>query len=231
MAFPSAGCQNKPACLFCSRSSFMPRFTFFLVPGLACLLTIGVCSAVEKPAAAKAEPAAQSVEQIAATARKSVVVITFAGRDGKQQGLGTGFVVDADGLIATNLHVLGQARQITVETADGKQHEVTSIHASDRSLDLALVRINVKGLTPLPVGDSDRLKEGQPVVAIGNPHGLKNSVVSGVVSAKRELEGRAMIQLAIPIEPGNSGGPLLDLQGRVRPIWVSPSRSIASSRS
>ena len=143
----------------------MPRFTFFLVPGLACLLTIGVCSAVEKPAAAKAEPAAQSVEQIAATARKSVVVITFAGRDGKQQGLGTGFVVDADGLIATNLHVLGQARQITVETADGKQHEVTSIHASDRSLDLALVRINVKGLTPLPVGDSDRLKEGQPVVS------------------------------------------------------------------
>ncbi|HMC63602.1 MAG TPA: tetratricopeptide repeat protein [Gemmataceae bacterium] len=201
----------------------MPRFTFFLVPGLACLLTIGVCSAVEKPAAAKAEPAAQSVEQIAATARKSVVVITFAGRDGKQQGLGTGFVVDADGLIATNLHVLGQARQITVETADGKQHEVTSIHASDRSLDLALVRINVKGLTPLPVGDSDRLKEGQPVVAIGNPHGLKNSVVSGVVSAKRELEGRAMIQLAIPIEPGNSGGPLLDLQGRVQGILTMKS--------
>src|SRR5438105_1139868 len=201
----------------------MPRLTFFLVPGLTCLLTIGVCSAVEKPAAAKAEPAAQSVEQIAATARKSVVVVTFAGRDGKQQGLGTGFVVDADGLIATNLHVLGQARQITVETADGKQHEVTSIHASDRSLDLALVRINARGLTPLPFGDSDRLKEGQPVVAIGNPHGLKNSVVSGVVSAKRELEGRAMIQLAIPIEPGNSGGPLLDLQGRVQGILTMKS--------
>jgi serine protease Do len=201
----------------------MPRITFFVVPGLAYFLTMGVCSATEKPAAAKAEPAAQSVEQIAATARKSVVVITFAGRDGKQQGLGTGFVVDADGLIATNLHVLGQARPITVETADGKQHEVTSIHASDRSLDLALIRINARGLTPLPVGDSDRLQEGQPVVAIGNPHGLKNSVVSGVVSAKRELEGRPMIQLAIPIEPGNSGGPLLDLQGRVQGILTMKS--------
>jgi regulator of sirC expression with transglutaminase-like and TPR domain len=165
----------------------------------------------------------KSVEQIAESARKSVVVITSAGRDGKRQGLGTGFVVGADGLIATNLHVIGEARPITVLTADRKRYEVTSVYASDRSLDLALIRIDAKDLTPLEIGDSDTLKEGQAVVAVGNPHGLTHSVVSGVVSGKREIEGRPMIQLAIPIEQGNSGGPLLDMQGRVHGILTMKS--------
>ncbi len=171
----------------------------------------------------KTVPAPKSVEQIAEAARKSVVVITFTGRDGKRQGLGTGFVVAADGLIATNLHVIGEARPISVQLADGKRYDVSSVHASDRSLDLALIRIDAKNLAPLPLGDSDSLKEGQAVVALGNPVGLTNSVVSGVVSAKREFGGRPMIQLAIPLEPGNSGGPLLDLQGRVHGILTMKS--------
>jgi regulator of sirC expression with transglutaminase-like and TPR domain len=165
----------------------------------------------------------QSVEQVADGARKSVVVITFKGRDGQRQGLGTGFVVAADGLIATNLHVLGEARPITVRLNDGKRYDVQSIHASDRALDLALIRIDAKNLVPLELGDSDKLRDGRPVVGLGNPLGLTNSVVSGVVSAKREIEGRPMIQLAIPIEPGNSGGPLLDRQGRVQGILTMKS--------
>lgn len=75
-----------------------------------------------------------------------------------------------------------------------------------------MIRIAATNLVPLPLGDSDALKPGTPVIAIGNPLGLKQSVVQGVVSAKREFDGVEMIQLAIPIEPGNSGGPLLDLQ-------------------
>jgi serine protease Do len=165
----------------------------------------------------------KSVEQITALARQSVVVITFAGRDGKRQGLGTGFVVGGDGLIATNLHVLGEARPITVQTADGKRYEVTSVHASDRARDLALIRVAAKGLPALELGDADQLKEGEAVVALGNPLGLTYSVVSGVVSGKREIEGRPMIQLAIPIEPGNSGGPLLDMHGRVQGILTMKS--------
>jgi regulator of sirC expression with transglutaminase-like and TPR domain len=161
-------------------------------------------------------PTGKTVEQLAESVRKSVVVITVAGRDGKRQGLGSGFVVSADGLIATNLHVIGEGRAITVQTADGKSHEVTSIHASDRSLDLALIRVDAKGLTPLELGDSDRLKDGQAIVAVGNPRGLTRSVVAGVVSGKREIDGRSMIQLAVPIEQGNSGGPFLDMQGRVQ---------------
>jgi regulator of sirC expression with transglutaminase-like and TPR domain len=160
----------------------------------------------------------KAVEKLVESARKSIVVITFAGRNGKQQGLGTGFVVGSDGLIATNLHVIGEARPITVKLADGKRYEVTSVYASDRSLDLALLRIEVKKLPALELGDSDTVKQGQPIVAFGNPLGLANSVVSGVVSSKREVEGRPMIQLAIPLERGNSGGPVLDLQGRVQGI-------------
>jgi regulator of sirC expression with transglutaminase-like and TPR domain len=183
-----------------------------------------------KPPPEKPAPAARArtVEQIAEAARKSVVVITFTDRDGKRLGLGSGFVVAADGLVATNLHVLGEARPIAVQLADGKRYEVTSVHASDRTLDLALVRIDAKGLTPLPLGDSDALKQGQAVVALGNPQGLEHSVVSGVVSAKREVEGRPMIQVAIPIEAGNSGGPLLDMHGRVQGILTMKSTVTAN---
>ena len=184
----------------------------------------------DKPAAATGQTPAQpadeqaaNVVQLAEQARKSVVVITVTGRDGRQQGLGSGFIVSADGLIATNLHVIGEARPISVQTADGKKYEVTEVHAFDRPLDLALVRVNAKDLPALALGDSDSLKQGQPVVAIGNPHGLKHSVVTGVVSGTREIEGRQMIQLAIPIEPGNSGGPLLDMQGRVHGLLTMKS--------
>src|SRR5262245_40973447 len=164
------------------------------------------------------EPKEQTVEQLAERYRKSVVVVTNGGRDGKRQGLGTGFVISADGLIATNLHVIGEGRPITVELSDGKKHEATFVHATDRAGDLAVIRIKATDLPALALGDSDKLKEGQDVVALGNPQGLKHSVVSGVVSGRRVLDGRNMIQLAIPLEPGNSGGPLLDRTGKVQGI-------------
>jgi serine protease Do len=167
-----------------------------------------------RPAAADAT---RSVEEVAAAARKSLAVISYEGRDGKREGLGTGFVVAADGLVATNRHVLGEGRAITVEL-DGKKYDVLAVHSSDRKLDLAVVRIDAKGLVPLSLGDSDQLKDGQAVVAVGNPLGLTHSVVAGVVSGRPKVDGRSMIQLAIPIEHGNSGGPLLDLSGHVQGI-------------
>lgn len=172
-------------------------------------------------------PAEQTVEQIAERCRKSVVVVTSDGRDGRQ-GMGTGFVVAADGLIATNLHVIGEGRAITVEFADGKKFDVTAVHATDRGSDLALIRIDAKALTALPLGDSEKLKDGQDVVALGNPQGLKHSVVSGVVSGRRSMDGRSMIQLAMPIEPGNSGGPLVDRLGRVQGILTLKSAVTAN---
>jgi len=172
----------------------------------------------EPPSASGKNPLDKTVEQLAETVRKSAVVIRVTGRDGQRQGLGSGFVVAAEGLIATNLHVIGEARPISVQFEDGKRHEVIAVEAFDRALDLALLRVNASDLTPLPLGDSDQLKQGQSLVAVGNPRGLAFSVVSGVVSGLRKIDGRSMIQVAIPVETGNSGGPVLDMQGRVQGI-------------
>ncbi|MFM8891093.1 MAG: S1C family serine protease, partial [Planctomycetia bacterium] len=177
------------------------------------LATVAVWVALVPPAAA--EP--RSVEELARDVKPSVVTIRFTGRRRGDEGLGTGFVV-GDGLVATNLHVIGEARPISVELADGTRHDVTAVHASDRAADLAIVRIGARGLVPLPLGDADGIAAGQEVVAIGNPHGLKQSVVAGRVSALRQMEGIEMLQLALPVEPGNSGGPLLDTHGRVHGI-------------
>ena len=170
-----------------------------------------------------AEVPRKTVEAIAREVRDSIVTIRFQGRGGSDQGLGTGFVIGADGLIATNYHVIGEARPVSVELADGSRHDVTEIHASDRAADLAVVRIARQGLSPLALGGPETLADGAEVVAVGNPHGLERSVVAGRVSGKREIDGRSMIQLAIPIEPGNSGGPLLDLEGKVHGILTMKS--------
>jgi S1-C subfamily serine protease/regulator of sirC expression with transglutaminase-like and TPR domain len=169
-------------------------------------------------AAGEPQAGAPSIEQVAEKVRPSVVVITVRGRDGRRESLGTGFVVAADGLIATNRHVIGEGRPITIETADAKRYEVTAVHASDRQSDLAVLRIDARGLPALELGNAASLKDGQAVVAVGNPQGLRHSVVAGVVSGRREIDGRPLIQVAIPIEPGNSGGPLVDMRGRVRGI-------------
>jgi len=192
------------------------------------VLTAHTLDAAQKPASAKQTPAkgkpaapteaAPSIEALTAKAIKSVVVIKHFGRDGREDGVGAGFIISSDGLVATSLHVIGEARPITVQLADGKRHEVTEVFASDRNFDLAIIRIAASKLPALPLGDSDSLKQGASVIALGNPLGLEHSVVRGMVSARRELEGVEMIQVAIPIEPGNSGGPLLDLKGRVHGI-------------
>ncbi|MGF1580248.1 MAG: tetratricopeptide repeat protein [Gemmataceae bacterium] len=157
----------------------------------------------------------KSVEELAREARSSIVVVNFVGRDGQQQGLGTGFVVSSDGLIATNRHVIGDARPITVRLENGKEYPVQTVQASDRTLDLALLKIKAKGLKALDLADSNDLRNGQRIVALGHPRGLEFSVVGGVLSGRQKLLGQSMLQLAIPIESGNSGGPVLDAQGQV----------------
>ncbi|MBC8112987.1 MAG: tetratricopeptide repeat protein [Candidatus Saccharimonas sp.] len=174
-------------------------------------------AATENAPTDKARTAAmdKTVQELAAHVKKSVVVVTFRGRDGERQGLGAGFIIDPSGLIATNMHVIGEARPISVELHDGRKFDVTAIQATERSQDLAILKIDARELPALPLGNSDELQEGQPIVAIGNPIGLERSVVAGVLSGRRDIEGRAMLQIALPIERGNSGGPLLDMQGRV----------------
>ncbi len=136
---------------------------------LGLVLTSGVSAAEKaspskKSKAASAATAEKGVETLAEIARRSVVVITHFGRDGREDGVGAGFVVSSNGLIATSLHVIGEARPVQVQLADGKRYEVTEVHAWDRQLDLAVIRVDAAGLPALPLGDSDALRQGTPVV-------------------------------------------------------------------
>jgi len=165
----------------------------------------------------------------------SVVSITseqstldFFGRVSQFQSSGTGFVVTEDGLIVTNEHVVSNARaQYSVFTSDGKEYDAEII-ATDPYFDIAFLKIKVKGLTKVELGDSDNLKIGQKAVAIGNALGqFDNTVTTGIVSALgRAIEAgdsgssstetmENMIQTDAAINPGNSGGPLVNISGKV----------------
>ncbi|WP_298866227.1 transglutaminase family protein [uncultured Gimesia sp.] len=205
------------------------RQAITLLSALFLLFFVQIISAAEKdaeqPVVAKRPQPVQTdsrrpltAEELAANAKESVVSVTFAGRDGQQAGLGTGFVIGADGLVATNLHVIGEARPISVQFLNGKKYDVKEVYATDRQMDLAVLKIDAQALKPLPLAKPDSLKQGAEVIVLGNPQGLRYSVVKGVNSGSREIDGKPMIQLAIPIEPGNSGGPVLDSQGRVQGI-------------
>ena len=166
----------------------------------------------------------QTVAEIAAAARPSIVVVTPENRDGRDAGLGAGFVVGKAGLIATALHVIGEARPVWVQTQDGKRHEVIEVFASDRSLDLAILRIKADDLPALPLAaEGSTLEPGQMTVAIGHPLGLTNSVVSGQVAGTRDFRGVSHWQVGMTIEPGNSGCPLLNEKGDVHGVVVMKS--------
>jgi len=137
----------------------------------------------------------------------------------RQQGAGSGFIIREDGLIVTNNHVVEGAKEITVTLAD-KEEYPAKIVGRDPKTDIALVRIQPKGtLQAAALGDSDRLRVGDWVVAIGNPFGLSNTVTAGIVSAKGRVIGAGpyddFIQTDASINPGNSGGPLFNMQGQV----------------
>ena len=139
------------------------------------------------------------------------------------ESLGTGFVVDKDGSILTNHHVVGNASAIQIRTHDGKEYPAKVI-GSDPKTDIALIQVvGAHDLHVLPMGDSDKLEVGDWVVAIGNALGLSSTVTAGIVSAKGrsevplggEVAYMDFIQTDASINPGNSGGPLLNIKGEV----------------
>ncbi|MDB4665183.1 tetratricopeptide repeat protein [Verrucomicrobia bacterium] len=161
------------------------------------------------------ESVAMDPESLTRQVRDAVVTIRHMDRNGHENGVGTGFVIDSKGLIATSLHVIGEARSMEVVMADGSRHQPIEVYAWDRTLDLAVIRLDLSSLSPLPLGDSDALEPGEQVIAVGNPMGLERSVVNGLISGFRRFDHARMIQLAIPIEPGNSGGPVFNQKGEV----------------
>jgi serine protease Do len=140
-------------------------------------------------------------------------------REYRQGALGTGFIIDPEGFILTNNHVVEDTTELKVKLIDDREF-TAEIVGRDPKTDVALIRIKADGpLTSLPLGNSDTLEVGDWVIAIGNPFGLGNTVTSGIVSAKyRQIGAGAydnFIQTDASINPGNSGGPLLNMQGEV----------------
>jgi S1-C subfamily serine protease len=190
-----------------------------LVGGGAVALGVGDSSPASAPAAGPALVGAKQTGDVAAiyaAARNSVVSIKTS------DGSGTGFIVDADGTIVTNAHVVGSESTVQVQFADD---ETVSGRVSgvDRSSDLAVVKVSTgRSLKPLSLADSGSVRTGQLAVAIGSPFGLSQATTAGIVSGTgRHIQAPdgfqidSVIQTDAPINPGNSGGPLLDATGRV----------------
>jgi serine protease Do len=134
----------------------------------------------------------------------------------QQRGVGSGFVLSADGFVMTNAHVVDGADEVIVTLTDKREFKARIIGA-DRRTDVAVVKIEATGLPFVKIGDVNTLKVGEWVMAIGSPFGLENSVTAGIVSAKARDTGDYLpfIQTDVAINPGNSGGPLLNLRGEV----------------
>ncbi len=172
--------------------------------------------------------AAPGVVQVTSTTVVSVPADPFFGnpffpQQEQQQSLGSGFVVDKAGHVVTNYHVIEGAKQVRVSFSNGSSMKATVV-GSDPSSDLAVLKIDAssRALTPLPLGNSDEMRVGDPVVAIGNPFGLDRTVTAGIVSAiQRAITAPNgytidhVIQTDAAINHGNSGGPLLNGRGQV----------------
>lgn len=155
-------------------------------------------------------PRSLTPAEIAARAFPAVVTIRSAG------SLGTGFVVRSDGWIATNMHVVVGGPKVKVTMRTAQEFDVVELIAASPEHDLALVRVEARGLSSLALGDSDRLRPGDPIVAIGNPLGFEDTVSNGLVSARRTVEGGSeVLQISAPIAPGSSGGPIFNDRGEV----------------
>jgi S1-C subfamily serine protease len=237
---PSGGAPITPA----GKRRGVPRFALGVVAGIlvSAVAAGGIAlirddsPTVQVETAAPTAPAAPlpavvgSVHDLVVAARPSIAAIhttvsesTVFGQTIQGEAAGTGFVLSADGFVVTNNHVIEGAQSIEVALGDGSS-EVAEVVAADPRSDLAVLHIDRTDLTPLPIGDSDAIQVGDPVVAIGNALdlGAEPTVTGGMVSAKArtisEPNGQVLIDLIqtdAAISPGNSGGPLLDMSGNV----------------
>ncbi len=215
-----------------------------LIAVLSCLIALGLpCGVLASTPAEDLEYAnalSRAFEHAADTIEDSVVHITtaaqiqrvrrdFFGRQyrvGRPQlqptGLGSGVIIDEKGLIVTNRHVVANADKLIVRLHDGREIEASLVGA-DEETDLAVIRIDAPDLHAATFGDSDALRVGEWVLAMGSPFGFDYSVTSGIVSAKErslsrdptEASYQEFIQTDAPINPGNSGGPLINLKGEI----------------
>ena len=164
----------------------------------------------------------QRVAWVAKAAGPSVVGIETRAARGRGMGIGSGVIVDSNGFILTNHHVIANTRTISIQLSDGRTFDRAFLVGQDPTTDIAVLKINATDLTPMLWGNSHALEIGDAVVAIGNPFGLEHTVTSGIISAKERYnptpggaEVQVYIQTDAAINQGNSGGPLVNMQGEL----------------
>jgi S1-C subfamily serine protease len=168
----------------------------------------------------KAAPPPQrtySTEELFQLASPAVVLVEVYDQEGHKRGLGSGFAASANGSVVTNYHVIRGASRATAKFADGTFAPVLGVVAYDPGHDVAVIKVQATSPPTLKLGDSDKLRVGDHVVAIGSPLGLQNTLSEGIVSAMRS----GLIQMSAPISPGSSGGPVLNPTGDVVAISVA----------
>jgi len=169
------------------------------------------------PAGDSAAPQAPNFASIVSRYGPAVVHIdAVAGRG--SASLGSGFIVSSDGFIFTNNHVIKGAEQVSVKLTDGRTFDARVVRA-DPAVDVAVLKVDGRGLPVVKIGNPDDSKTGEWVAAIGSPYGLDNTVTSGIISNKARTMSEdnpvKFIQTDVPVNPGNSGGPLFNLKGEV----------------
>ena len=184
---------------------------------LSCLV-FAVCMLAAAPAAAQVPPWLPELapRTIAARAASATVGIRAHGKRGRVLGSATGFFVGEGGLLATNYHAIDKAEALKVVLPDGKTLSHVFLVAVDPQHDLALLRVVAPpDMQPLPLGSDQEAAIGDPVYVMGNPLGMNWTFSDGMVSAKRRIGERPMLQITAPISPGSSGGPVLNAAGEV----------------
>jgi serine protease Do len=183
-----------------------------------------VAPATSAPAPPVPEPKAEAspADLFKRLAPAVVTVAVDFSKEGVEGG-GTGFLIDTKGTIVTNHHVIDDAKKARIKFMSGSIFEEIDVLLEDSAADLALLRIALDKpkdgqpvkVDPLVLGDSDQIVVGERAISIGNPLGLEHTLTDGLISARRVYGGRQWIQTSVPISPGNSGGPLFDMRGRV----------------
>jgi serine protease Do len=183
----------------------------------------GSLPASPEPSAKKQAPGDLTPVELFRRLAPAVVTILMMDDKGEETSGGTGFVIDRAGTTVTNHHVIAGGRKIRVKFIEGATYEDLTLLTDDASNDLALLRLVLDKpksgkppvFEPLKLGDSDSVVVGERAISIGNPLGLDHTLTDGLVSARRIIEGRAWIQMSVPVSPGNSGGPLFNMRGEV----------------
>ena len=203
----STSSRQKTAGLLAMTHERNLHITFILIVAICSLLfliwTAGVFSQEELPISSLFIQQADSI----------VLVGTKGRKDGK---LGSGFIIRADGLIVTNYHLIKNAKKIYVKLRNDTGYRSVRLINADASKDIALIKVNGRGLKPVKLGNSNHVQIGQRVVTIGSPLGLESTVADGLISAVRATDKDfKLFQISVPLSNGSSGGPLFNLKGEV----------------